>query len=56
MLREEGLPEFRRGRGITVAATPQRGAVVARTRELLEFARHHGFGREEVIQIIESLP
>jgi GntR family transcriptional regulator len=56
MLREEGLLEFRRGRGITVAGTPQRGAVLARTRELIEFARQHGFGREEVIQIIQSLP
>jgi GntR family transcriptional regulator len=56
MLREEGLLEFRRGRGITVAGTPQRGAVLARTRDLIEFARHHGFGREEVIQIIEGLP
>jgi GntR family transcriptional regulator len=56
VLREEGLLEFRRGRGITVAGTPQRGAVVARARELIEFARHHGFAREEIIQIIESLP
>ena len=56
MLRDEGLLEFRRGRGITVAGTPQRGAVLARTRELLEFARYHGFGRDEVIQIIQSLP
>src|SRR5499425_2170362 len=56
MLRDEGLLEFRRGRGITVAGTPERGAVLARTRELLDFARHHGFGREEVIQMIESLP
>ena len=55
-LRDEGLLEFRRGRGITVAGTPQRGAVLARTRELLDFARHHGFGREEIIQMIESLP
>jgi GntR family transcriptional regulator len=55
-LREEGLLDFRRGRGITVASTPQRGAVLARTRELLDFARHHGFGREEVIQLIQSLP
>jgi hypothetical protein len=39
-----------------VAGTPQRGAVLARTRELLEFARHHGFGRDEVIQIIQGLP
>ncbi len=55
ILREEGLLEFRRGRGITVAGTPQRGAVLTRARDLLEFARHHGFGRDEIIQII-SLP
>jgi GntR family transcriptional regulator len=56
ILREEGLLEFRRGRGITVAGTPQRGAVLARTRNLIEFAQHHGFTRDEIIQIIESLP
>jgi len=56
ILREEGLLEFRRGRGITVAGTAQRGAVLARTRDLVEFARHHGFGRDEIIQIIQSLP
>jgi GntR family transcriptional regulator len=56
ILREEGLLEFRRGRGITVVGTPQRGAVLARTRDLIEFARGHGFRREEVIQMIESLP
>ena len=56
ILRDEGLLEFRRGRGITVAGTPQRGAVLTRARDILEFARHHGFGRDEVIQIVESLP
>jgi DNA-binding transcriptional regulator YhcF (GntR family) len=56
LLREEGLLEFRRGRGITVVGTPQRGAVLARARELVEFARRHGFGRDEVIQMIEMLP
>jgi GntR family transcriptional regulator len=56
VLREEGLLEFRRGRGITVVGTPQRGAVLARTRELIDYARRHGFGRDEIIEMIEALP
>jgi GntR family transcriptional regulator len=56
LLREEGLLEFRRGRGITVVGTPQRGAVLARTRDLIKFAQRHGFERDEVIQLIETLP
>ncbi|HEV2253091.1 MAG TPA: GntR family transcriptional regulator [Streptosporangiaceae bacterium] len=56
ILREEGLLEFRRGRGITVVGTPASGAVLARTRDLIEFARRHGFEREEIIRMIESLP
>ncbi len=56
LLRDEGLLEFRRGRGITVVGTPQRGAVLARAQDLLEYARHHGFARDEVIAMIESLP
>jgi GntR family transcriptional regulator len=55
VLREEGLLEFRRGRGITVVGTPQRGAVLARTRELIDYARRHGFGRDEIIEMIEAL-
>jgi pimeloyl-ACP methyl ester carboxylesterase len=30
--------------------------VVGRARDLLDFARHHGCSREELIQIIEGLP
>src|SRR3984893_10382949 len=56
ILREEGLLEFRRGRGITVVGTPARGAVLARTRDLIEFARRHGFEPAEIIQMIKSLP
>lgn len=56
ILREEGLLDFQRGRGITVAGTPQRGAVVERVRDLVDFCRAQGYRREEVIQIIEGLP
>ena len=56
ILREEGLLDFQRGRGITVAGTPQRGAVIERVRDLVDFCRAQGYRREEVVQIIEGLP
>jgi GntR family transcriptional regulator len=54
-LRDEGLLEFRRGRGITVVGTAHRGAVLARARELVQFARGNGYGRDELIKIIEDI-
>jgi GntR family transcriptional regulator len=54
ILRDEGLLEFRRGRGITVSGTPERGAVTARARELIRFARQNGYRIDELIQIIEN--
>jgi len=54
-LREEGLLEFRRGRGITVAGTPEQGAVIGRARDLLSFARQHGYQRDELIRLIREL-
>jgi GntR family transcriptional regulator len=56
LLRDEGLLEFRRGRRITVAGTPEQGAVLARARELVEFARARGYRRDELIDIIAQLP
>lgn len=55
LLRDEGMLEFRRGRGVTVAGTPERGAVIARARELVSFARQQGYRRDELIQLIEEL-
>jgi hypothetical protein len=43
------------GLGITVAATPESGAVTARARELIKFARQHGYAPNELIRIIEGL-
>jgi GntR family transcriptional regulator len=56
ILREEGLLDFQRGRGITVAGTPEQSAVVKQVRDLIEYCRTQGYRRDEVIQIIESLP
>ena len=56
LLREEGLLEFRRGRGVTVAGEAEaKSAVVTKARELVAFARGQGYRREELIQIIESI-
>jgi GntR family transcriptional regulator len=55
LLREEGLLEFRRGRGVTVAGTPEKGAVIARARDLVSFARQQGYRRDELIRLIEDI-
>jgi GntR family transcriptional regulator len=56
ILRDEGLLEFTRGRGITVTGTPERSAVLRSVRDLVEFARHQGYRREDVIDMIAGLP
>jgi GntR family transcriptional regulator len=55
LLRDEGLLEFRRGRGITVAGTPERGAVIQQARDLVELARRHGYRTDELIEIIRDV-
>lgn len=55
-LRDEGLLEFQRGRGITVAGdAPGLSEVVARCRELLGFSNRHGYKKDEVLEIIAGL-
>jgi len=55
-LRDEGIVEFRRGRGVTVSGTgPERGAVVAKARELVALARHCGYRSEELAEIIAQV-
>jgi GntR family transcriptional regulator len=56
ILRDEGLLEFRRGRGVTVVGEPQRGLVVTQAREFVEFARRYGYRRSDVLKLIEDLP
>jgi GntR family transcriptional regulator len=55
ILREEGVLEFRRGRGVTVSGEPERGVIWAQAQDLLTQARRFGLQRDDVISIIESL-
>ena len=55
-LRDEGLLEFRRGRGVSVTGiAPRRSQVVAKARELVALARQFGFGPEEIAEIVEQV-
>jgi GntR family transcriptional regulator len=54
VLRDEGLLDFTRGRGIRVVGTPQRSAVLLKIDELLTFARRQGLRRDDVIELMES--
>ena len=55
-LRDEGLVEFRRGRGVTVTGiAPQRSAVLAKARELVALARKHGYRPDELAEIIKQV-
>ncbi len=56
ILRDEGLLEFTRGRGITVTGTPEKSAVLRQVRDLVDFARLQGYRREDVIEMIATLP
>jgi len=55
MLRDEGVLEFRRGRGVTVSGEPERGIIWAQAQDLLAQARRFGLQREDVVSIIEGL-
>jgi GntR family transcriptional regulator len=55
-LRDEGLVEFRRGRGVTVSGIgPQRSVLVAKARELVVLARQYGYRPDELTEIIEQV-
>jgi GntR family transcriptional regulator len=55
-LRDEGLVDMRRGRGVTVVAdSAPRARVVELARELLAEARRHSLGLRELKQLLESL-
>ena len=56
ILRDEGLLEFRQGRGVTVTGSAiQRSTVLSKARELVQIARRQGYGRDELIEMIEGI-
>jgi len=55
-LRDEGLLEFRRGHGITVAGTKEKSALLLQVHELVDSARRYGYRKSELIAMIEALP
>jgi len=55
-LRDEGLVEFRRGRGVSVTGIAlRRSPVVAKARELVSVARKYGYRPEELAEIIKQV-
>lgn len=56
-LRDEGLLEFRRGRGVRVCAgAAGRGALLALAHRLVDEAERLGYRRSDVITMLEELP
>ncbi|MFI6996390.1 GntR family transcriptional regulator [Nocardia sp. NPDC050175] len=56
LLREEGVVDFRRGRGVRVTATaPTSAPVEQAARQLIESARTNGYSKAEVLGLIEEL-
>ncbi|WP_030768719.1 MULTISPECIES: GntR family transcriptional regulator [unclassified Streptomyces] len=54
-LRDEGLLEFRRGRGVTVAGGADgRSALLERVRELVADGARLGYGRADLIEMIRE--
>ncbi|MFF1657784.1 GntR family transcriptional regulator [Streptomyces sp. NPDC058255] len=55
-LREEGVLEFRRGRGARVAsAVTEPAPVTEAAQTLVAVARRHGLGRHDLLRLIEKL-
>jgi DNA-binding transcriptional regulator YhcF (GntR family) len=55
-LRDDGVLEFRRGRGARVAsAVTEPGPVTEAAQALVTVARQHGLGRQDLLRLIEKL-
>jgi GntR family transcriptional regulator len=55
ILREEGVLDFTRGRGIRVVGTPACSAFLVKVNELVSLAREQGFRQDELASMILSV-
>jgi GntR family transcriptional regulator len=55
ILREEGLLQFRRGREIIVSGTLDQSAMVIKAHEFMQFAERRGYGRDELVALLQGL-
>lgn len=54
LLRDEGLLDFTRGRGVRVVGKPPKSALTTRIDELLAFARSEGYRRDDVVALMQA--
>jgi GntR family transcriptional regulator len=54
-LRDEGLLDFTRGRGIRVVGSPEKSALLFSISELLEYARNEGYRVDDVVSMMRSI-
>lgn len=55
ILRDEGVLDFTRGRGVRVVGTPERSTLFMKMNELVALAREQGYRRDELASMILSV-
>lgn len=53
-LRDEGILDFTRGRGVRVVGTAERSAVLRRLNEMLRFASEFGYQPDDIVTMIQA--
>jgi len=53
MLREEGILEFRRGRGVTVISIPVDTSLMSKIEELMGMAEELGLTRDDLVDLVD---
>jgi GntR family transcriptional regulator len=54
-LRDEGILDFTRGRGVTVTGTEEHTTVIEHARQLVKAGREHGYRVDELVELVEAV-